>query len=491
MARSLFEAARAFAEATPDEAALLDQIGRHIGAAAGIPCTVLLAAPGIESEPAAAGVTRVPLSARGDQLGVVDLGPGDATDLELARQLADLAALAVANGRLASTTGDATRARVFLDAVVENIPAMIFVKDAERLSFVRFNRAGEQLLGLPRAELLGKNDHDFFPPDEAAFFQAKDRETLVGKRLVDIPEEEIQTGNGTRWLHTRKVPILDEQGEPRYLLGISEDITDRRASDRALKALNDVLQQRTRELSASNRELEAFTYSVSHDLRAPLRAIDGFSKILVEDHHAQLDDEGKRVLGVIRRNTLMMGRLIDDLLTFSRLGRQAIALSTVAMTALARSAADEARIAYPGRTIEITIDPLPEARCDPALMRQVWSNLLDNALKYSAPRAATQVHVSGRVEGHEAQYTVRDNGVGFDMQYVGKLFGVFQRLHRPNEFEGTGVGLALVQRILQRHGGRVWADGELGVGALFGFALPMNGDHGKSEDSRDPAGRGQ
>jgi PAS domain S-box-containing protein len=365
----------------------------------------------------------------------------------------------------------------FLDAVIENLPSMIFVKDAEHLAFVRFNRAGEKLLGISRADLLGKNDFDLFPPAEAEFFQAKDRETLANKQLVDIPEEQIQTRHGPRWLHTRKVPILDEQGVPRFLLGISEDITARRETERALHALN--------------KELEAFSYSVSHDLRAPVRAIDGFSRILVDDHSDQLDDEGKRVLGVIRRNTVMMGRLIDDLLVFSRLGRQPLSTAHVDMTALVRAVADEYLPSRTGRTIELTIDELPDAPCDPSLMRQVWCNLLDNAIKYTGRQPTAVIHVAGRVDNGEAIYTVRDNGVGFDMKYVGKLFGVFQRLHAAPEFEGTGVGLALVQRIIQRHGGRVWADGVIDGGATFGVTLPAKGDHGHAQDSRDLAGRGQ
>lgn len=222
-------------------------------------------------------------------------------------------------------------------------------------------------------------------------------------------------------------------------------------------------------LQEANGELESFSYSVSHDLRAPLRAIDGFSRILEEDHAHQLDAEGKRFLGVIRENTRRMGRLIDDLLAFSRLSRKDMGASVVDMAALARAAALEAREAEKGRSVEVTVGPLPPARGDEAMLRQLWVNLLSNAFKFTRPVARPAVEIGWRAE--EGAYFVKDNGVGFDMKYRDKLFTVFQRLHPREEFEGTGVGLALVQRIARRHGGRVWADAPAGGGAVFFFTL--------------------
>jgi light-regulated signal transduction histidine kinase (bacteriophytochrome) len=248
----------------------------------------------------------------------------------------------------------------------------------------------------------------------------------------------------------------------------------RTTNEEELLAVVKSLEERTRQLEEANAELDGFTYSVSHDLRAPLRAVDGFARVLVEDHSLQLDEEGKRVLQIIGKNTRKMGQLIDDLLTFARLGRQAIDLAHVDMTALARSVGKEVR--EPGRAIDILVGELPAARADVALMRQVLRNLLGNAVKYTRPRAAAVIEVKGRVEEGFFVYTVADNGVGFDPRYANKLFGVFQRLHSASEFEGTGVGLALVQRMVRRHGGWVKAESKLGEGATFSFALPRKDD---------------
>jgi signal transduction histidine kinase len=229
------------------------------------------------------------------------------------------------------------------------------------------------------------------------------------------------------------------------------------------------VRERTAELQVANRELESFSYSVSHDLRSPLRAVDGYSRMLEEDHAARLDAEGLRLLGVVRRETARMGRLIDDLLEFSRLGRKQFAAAPVDMRALVREVVAQLEPEYPAARIEV--GELPHAYGDAALLRQVWVNLLGNALKYSAKGPAPRVTVSGAAREAEVEYEVSDNGVGFDMQYAGKLFGVFQRLHAADKFPGTGVGLAIVQRIVARHGGRVWAEGKPDAGARFGFSL--------------------
>jgi len=229
-------------------------------------------------------------------------------------------------------------------------------------------------------------------------------------------------------------------------------------------------QEKTAELAAVNKELDAFSYSVSHDLRAPLRAIDGYARMLEEDMGARLDAEGRRLLGVVRSSGARMGRLIDDLLEFSRLGRQALKRRTVDMAELAREASAEAGRANALARIEI--DPLPPASADGALLRQVWLNLIGNAVKYSAKRAEPRIQIGGRREDGGVLYWVRDNGAGFDMRYAERLFGVFQRLHHADEFPGTGVGLAIVQRVVVRHGGRVWAEGRQNEGATFYFSLP-------------------
>jgi len=379
-----------------------------------------------------------------------------------------------------------TAANRFLDSLIDNLPVMIFVKDARTLCYVRQNRATLDLLGLSRDDVIGKRDRDFLPAEQADFIQAKDREVLAAGRLVDIPEQPIHTRLlGVRTLHTMKMPILDEHGRPEFLLGISEDITERKLAEQAIRELNAALAAKAAQLEATNKELESFSYSVSHDLRAPLRAIDGFALMLVEDYRERLDAEGLRYLSVIRQNSRRMGALIDDLLTFSRLGRQPVAHAEVNVDSLVREVVEEVlHTESPGGRGEaaarpqIEVEPLPPALGDRGLLRQVWANLIANAVKYSSKAARPFIQVSGRQVGAENHYSVRDNGVGFDMEYAGQLFHVFQRLHRADEFSGTGVGLAIVHRVVARHGGRVWAEGKVDHGAVFSFALPRGDQSG-------------
>jgi len=248
---------------------------------------------------------------------------------------------------------------------------------------------------------------------------------------------------------------------------------------RAHHELEAQVAQRTQALQATNAELESFSYSVSHDLRAPLRAIHGFARILMEDHNAQLDPEAQRLLGVIDQNTRRMGQLIDDLLSFSRLGRQELGAGRVNMEELARGVADDVRRMETDRPhpLDIRIAALPPAQGDRALLRQVISNLLQNAAKFTRGQAHPVIEVGAHPNGDQSVYFIKDNGAGFDPRYTDKLFGVFQRLHRVEDFEGTGVGLAIVKRIVQRHGGRVWAEGQVDAGATFYFTLPRPTEH--------------
>jgi two-component system sensor kinase len=228
-----------------------------------------------------------------------------------------------------------------------------------------------------------------------------------------------------------------------------------------------------------NQELEAFAYSVSHDLRAPLRAVDGFSHKLLKLYGDQLDQEGQRLLQVVRDNAQRMGQLIDDLLRFSRLGRRELQIEPVDMEVLARGVASELLASESERRIDFNCGTLPEAKGDAAMLREVWVNLIGNAIKFSRERAVAHITVAGEAVGSEAvgseaTYSIQDDGAGFDMAYADKLFGVFQRLHRQDEFEGTGVGLALAQRILHRHQGRIWGEGQPNGGATFHFTLPLH-----------------
>jgi signal transduction histidine kinase len=261
-------------------------------------------------------------------------------------------------------------------------------------------------------------------------------------------------------------------------------------SDNEIRTLNEELDQRVlqhmAQLEASNKELEAFSYSVSHDLRAPLRAIDGFSRIVLEDYSAPLAPEGKAYLQMVRDNTRQMGQLVDDLLAFSRLGRQPLTKHAADPKKIVRRCLEEMTKEMEGRHVDIAVGDLPSCNADPTLLKQVWTNLISNALKYTrkrenacieigcytAPRLAADEQASSpNNAAPEVVYFVKDNGTGFDMKYVGKLFGVFQRLHRAAEYEGTGVGLAIVQRIVQRHSGRIWADSIVNQGATFSFTL--------------------
>jgi signal transduction histidine kinase len=243
-------------------------------------------------------------------------------------------------------------------------------------------------------------------------------------------------------------------------------VTERYATD-----LEDMVDERTQQLQAAVKELEAFTYSVSHDLRAPLRSMGGFVNILLEDFGDRLDEEGRRLCGVISDSARHLGKLIDDLLALSRIGRASMVFLPMNMEDMVRSLFQELTSDSQRDRIEFSVGSLPVATCDPTLIRQVWQNLLDNAIKYSSKKPRAIIRVEGKLSGGDVVYSVTDNGAGFDMNYRDKLFGVFERLHSQREFEGTGIGLAIVQRIIHRHGGKVWAEAEVDKGASFYFTL--------------------
>jgi PAS domain S-box-containing protein len=345
------------------------------------------------------------------------------------------------------------------------------------------NEATIHATGVGRDQLIGSDFAGYFTePDKAL---AVYREAYAIGRVRDYPLTiRSRTGASIDVLYNATA-YRDGSDTIAGVFAVAHDITERKQKDEVLETyrahLENMVAARTAELAATNasveganKELESFAYSVSHDLRTPLRAIDGFSNIILEDYAGKLDDEGRRVLNVIRESTAKMNRMIDDILAFSRVGRTELTAGSVDMSAMVRAAIEDLEPATAGRKVTFEVGDLPAARCDAAMMQHVWANLLDNAVKYTSPNPTAAVQI-GATPGHgETVYFVRDDGVGFDMQYASKLFGVFQRLHGA-EFPGTGIGLAIVKRIVTRHGGRVWAEGKPGEGATFFFSLPDAG----------------
>jgi light-regulated signal transduction histidine kinase (bacteriophytochrome) len=313
-----------------------------------------------------------------------------------------------------------------------------------------------------------------FPADQLPLVRAIRGETNTAQMFVRNPE--LDKGV---WLEASGGPLKDKNGAVRGGVVAFRNITQRKADEQEIRKLNDELEarvtKRTAQLEAANRELEAFTYSVSHDLRAPLRHIAGFSGILLEEFGPSLDPQALLYLQRIQQGTRRMGVLVDDLLNLARLGRQSLKLQVVSLNNIVNEVISLLQPEYEGRNVEWRVAPLPSLECDRDLLGQIFQNLLANALKYSRPRAHAVIEIGAvEQEGSPAVIFVRDNGVGFNMKYADKLFGVFQRLHRAEDFEGTGVGLASVQRIIQKHGGRIWAEAELDHGATFYFTV---GEH--------------
>jgi PAS domain S-box-containing protein len=326
-----------------------------------------------------------------------------------------------------------------------------------------------------RDELIGQNHriiNSGFHPQE--FFQQM-YET-IGRGQVWHGELRNRAKDGTIfWSHTTVVPFLKPDGKPRHYVAIRADITERKRAEREIRRLNLDLEarvtERTAELEAANHELQAFTYSVSHDLRAPLRHIGGFSRILMEDFGPELSPEARDHVRRIEDGVRRMGLLVDELLNLARVGRHALKLQRTDLNTVVEEVISLLQPEVAGRAVNWKIASLPAANCDPILIQQVFQNFLANALKFTRPRQRADIEISCRRENGNLVIAVGDNGVGFNMKYADKLFGVFQRLHSGDEFEGTGVGLATVQRIMHKHGGQVWAESEVEKGATFYFTV--------------------
>jgi PAS domain S-box-containing protein len=332
------------------------------------------------------------------------------------------------------------------------------------------------ITGYMPGELPLRGTYGLYQPHDQERVQSEVALVLQGQEVVG--EYEINTKNGEkRWLSIHRYPVWDEaKRRVVRFYGAAQDITDRKRAEEQLKQLNIELEQRviqrTAQLEEANQELEAFTYTVSHDLRAPLRAIDGFSHAFVQNYASSLPEKGQHYLDRIQINAQRMGELIDDLLALSRLGRQTLQRETVDMALLIREVLREFVASDETGKAEIQIvGNVPSCQGDRSLLRQVLVNLISNAIKYSAKTNQPQIEIGALTAQEATVFYVRDNGAGFDMQYVDKLFGTFQRLHSDSEFDGTGIGLAIVKRIITRHGGRVWAEGQLDKGATFYFTV--------------------
>jgi PAS domain S-box-containing protein len=341
--------------------------------------------------------------------------------------------------------------------------------------FKRINPAWEKTLGYTEQELLSQPFLDFVHPDDREKTIRETASLVTGGESLDFENRYRCKDGSYRWLLWSARSLLNEK----LIFASARDLTERKGIEEHVLKLNEEMKHRADLLEVANKELESFSYSVSHDLRAPLRHINGFVELLQKSPTLQKEDSSRRQMGIIARAAKEMGMLIDDLLAFSRTGRAEMHLSLVDMREIIDQIVHDRELENQGRKITWEIGALSPVLGDASLLRLVWTNLLDNALKYSRKREETKIDIGELPDDKksvvpEKIFFVRDNGVGFDMQYAGKLFGVFQRLHRTEDFEGTGIGLANVQRIIHRHGGRTWGEGQLDGGATFYFSLPIN-----------------
>lgn len=357
-----------------------------------------------------------------------------------------------------------------LTAFMENVPALILIKDHE----LRPVYANENIKSLfPMNEWMGKTPSETFPEDIANLMIEKDMQALQ-QGYSSYEETWTDVFGKSHIFHTQKFRIDIPESEP--LLGsIITDITEKKSAEKYINELNQTLEkrveERTAELIEANKELESFAYTVSHDLRAPLRAIDGFTNILKEEYYCTFDENGKKICNTISNNALKMGHLIDDLLAFSRVGRNEMNLLSINTKQLVEAVIQDNFTTGQTGKYQIEIGDLPSTKGDRAMMKQVWINLISNAIKFSSKKEKPVIRIDYKEDDTNYTFSITDNGSGFDQKYADKLFGVFQRLHNESEFEGTGVGLAIVQRIINRHGGKIWAESEKDIGSTFYFTL--------------------
>jgi PAS domain S-box-containing protein len=349
----------------------------------------------------------------------------------------------------------------------------IFVRGMDDV-ITYWNRGAEELYGWTARDAIGQHAHQLLQTVFPKPIEAIHGELLAAARWEGELDKRKADGTpvavASRWSLRR-----DEQQRPLAILETNNDVTERKRREEDIRQLNEDLEKRTSELQATNKELEAFAYSISHDLRAPLRHVAGYTELLHKNAAAQLDDRSRRYMTLILEAAKRMGTLIDDLLAFSRIGRAETRKTTVSLDALVKEALHETRPEAEGRQVAWTVGALPDVYGDRSMLKLALVNLISNAVKFTRTRPRAEIEI-GHADGKDEETVVfiRDNGVGFDMRYADKLFGVFQRLHQAEAFEGTGIGLATVQRIIHRHGGRVWADGVVEGGATFYFSVPKS-----------------
>jgi PAS domain S-box-containing protein len=333
------------------------------------------------------------------------------------------------------------------------------------LRFVRFNKAGEKLIGISRDVMLGKNDYDLFPKEQADFFIEKDREALRKGEPFDIPEEYLDTKMGKKILHTKKVTIRDEQGSPKYLLGISDDVTEIKLAEKKLK-------ETMVDLERSNKELEQFAYVASHDLQEPLRTVASFCQLLEKRYQNQLDDKGKEYINYAVDGSKRMQVMIDELLSYARVGKKNVEREQVDLNKVIDKILLDLKVMVKESKAKIIVAPLPVVIANQMQMTQLFQNLIVNALKFkSQHNAVVEINAEQKEQGWE--FVVKDNGIGIKEEYFEQIFVIFQRLHSKAAYAGTGIGLALCKKIVENYGGQIWVTSKGEQGTAFYFTIPI------------------
>jgi hypothetical protein len=369
---------------------------------------------------------------------------------------------------------DAQASHNQLQKLIDNTAAVIYMKRIDNGRYLLVNREWERLFKVGREQVINMTDEGVFPKELAVQLRENDLWTARQGRTVQF-EETAQTDLGPRTYVSVKFPVLDSESEPYAVCGISTDITELKQAEAEARTLAAELETRVRnrtaELEASNRELDAFAYTVSHDLRAPLRSLHGFSQALLDDYGDRLEGDGRDYLGRLQANVARMGHMIDDLLNLSRSTRVELVRREVDLGAMAHEIAEDLAAADPDRGVDVVVHDGLHTHADPDLLLLLLRNLMSNAWKFTGRNARPVVEVGRCERDGQPMFVVRDNGAGFDMRYADKLFTAFKRLHPAAEFEGTGIGLAIVARIVHRHGGRVFAEAVPDEGASFFFSL--------------------